>query len=122
MKILMIPTLNAPSVYYRFEMFVNWLREHDHEVGFRYRGPESADTCRWEHDIMAIKDEMSELWMEADVIVCQMIHTRMAMALMALLKDKYKKPLLVEVDDDPYSRPHAMLEGHGVVPGGDAEL
>lgn len=122
MKILFTPTLNAPSVFYRMEQFVNYLRSKDHEVAFTHRGPDTSGTCLWEHNIMDMKDEMSALWMEADVIVSQIVHTRMALALMALLRDKYQKPLLVELDDDPYSKPHAMMEGHGVTPGGQPEL
>ena len=87
MKVLFMPTLNAPVVHYRMANFVTQLRKLGHEVAFSYWNQDYIGTCQWERELKAdgietefIK-EIDELCNVAEVIVFQIIHMRAALAL-----------------------------------------
>ena len=93
MKILMIPTLNPPVVFYRMEQFVNELRALGHEVAFSYRGYQQSGGCQWEFKVMEDKEALKvfdDLFGMADVVVAQPIHTQGAAAMMHMMKDRHK--------------------------------
>ena len=127
MKILCIPTLNAPVVHYRMVNFVNGLRKLGHEVAFSYWNPEYSGTCEWENELKAdgketdFIREIDNLCNEADIIIFQALHTRAALALLLALQHKYnKKTFLSEFDDDIYAvnsdSPSFANVGPGTIP------
>jgi len=123
MKILFLPTLNSPVVYYRMENFVKQFRKQGHEVAFTYWGPKFKDTCHWEHNMtMRFIQEIDILAKETEVTVIQSVHTQKAIALICALQEQHRKPVLCEYDDDIYSvnsqSPAFKLAG----PGGNVEL
>ena len=123
MKILMIPTLNPPVVFYRMEQYVNELRKLGHEVAFSYRGYYQHGGCVWERKVMQDREALKvfdDLFSVADVVVAQPIHTRGAAALMHMMKERHKKPMLIEMDDDPYSV--TSMNPTDVRPGSEFEL
>jgi glycosyltransferase involved in cell wall biosynthesis len=106
LKVFMMPTLNAPIVWYRMECFINEMRRQKLpvEIAYRYHGPGFIDTCNWEKEeytkeFIATMDMLAR---EADVIVFQSVHTQRAVALICALQHKYQKPVLMEIDDDIY--------------------
>jgi glycosyltransferase involved in cell wall biosynthesis len=123
MKILLIPTLNSPCVFYRFENFVKYLRKMGHEVAFTYWGPDFNLTCFWEKDMTGkFISEIDELASQSDITVFQSIHTQKAIALILALQEKYKQPILAEYDDNPYSVNSDTPSFQHVGPGTNVEL
>ncbi len=123
MKILMIPTLNAPVVFYRMEQSVNELRKLGHEVAFSYRGYDQNGGCVWERKVMQDSEALKvfdDLFAMADVAVVQPVHTRGAAAMLHMMKDRHKKPMLIEMDDDPYSV--TSMNPTDVRPGSEFEM
>lgn len=123
MKILFIPTLNSPVVFYRMENFVKYLRRMGHEVAFTYWGPDFGLSCFWEKDMKPkFVEEINELVYQSDIVVFQGIHTQKAIALILALQEAYKQPILAEYDDNPYAITSGSPNFQLVGPGTNVEL
>ena len=123
MKILFVPTLNSPCVFYRFENFIKYLRRMGHEVAFTYWGPNFQLSCFWEKEMtQKFIDEINELVYQSEIVIFQGIHTQRAMALILALQEAYKQPILAEYDDNPYSINSSSPNFQHVGPGTSVEL
>jgi glycosyltransferase involved in cell wall biosynthesis len=123
MKILFVPTLNSPVVFYRMENFVKYLRRMGHEVAFTYWGPNFGLSCFWEKEMKEeFIEEINELVFQSDIVVFQGIHTQKAIALILALQDAYKQPILAEYDDNPYAINSGSPNFQLVGPGTNVEL
>ena len=123
MRILCVPTLNSPVVFYRVENFIKYMRKAGHEVAFSYWGPKFQQTCFWERDLTPeMVSEINELVFRSDVVIFQAVHTRKAMSLIMALQESYRRPILAEYDDDIYSTHSGSPAFVNVQPGSDVEL
>lgn len=123
MKILFVPTLNSPVVFYRFENFIKYIRRAGHEVAYSYWGPDFNLTCFWERDLTPkLISEINELAYRSEIIIFQAIHTRKALSLIMALQESYNRPILAEYDDDIYSTHSGSPAFKNVQPGSNVEL
>jgi len=123
MKILFVPTLNAPCVFYRMENFVKYLRRMGNEVAFTYWGPDFKLSCFWEKDMTPeFIEEINELVYQSEIVIFQGIHTQKAIALILALQEAHKRPILAEYDDNPYSVNSGSPNLEFVGPGTSVEL
>ena len=127
MNITMMPTLNAPVVYYRMENFVKQFRKMGHTVGFSYWGPGYTNTCNWEHDLKpgevnTFLEDLYDSVSHSDIVVFQSVHTKIGISVIMALQEQFRKvPILSEYDDSIYSVNSSSPSFKWTGPGGDVE-
>lgn len=128
-KIFFNHTCNAGVVYYRMIQFANYMRKlNGISLAYSKYDPVGSSqlTANWEVDMEGDKidqylKDFDMLMDNADVSVWQYIHTHMGLSLFLTYRNKYRKPILVEIDDDIFNVEPSNLGSYGYYPGSNAE-
>lgn len=124
-KILFLPTLTRPVMYYRMESFARkMVKSTDSSAALFYKYELSDEYNSWEMNLgnQDFFHELHEMVKMADVIVTQCIHTQHAIAFICAIKEKYGVPVYAEFDDDPYSLSSQHPYFDRLAPGTECEL
>jgi glycosyltransferase involved in cell wall biosynthesis len=128
-KIFFNHTCNAGVVYYRMIQFANYIQDMT-GISLAYSKYDPIDiaqrTAKWEVDMVGDKiagyiKDFDMLMEVSQISVWQYIHTHMGLALFLAYRNKWKKPILVEIDDDVFNVNPENLGSYGYYPGSNAE-
>lgn len=111
-KVLMLQTSNAGVAHYRIH---TWATSAHRNKAFFVRAPwfdkNLTETHPWEIDLedtiirRQLLGELDSYMKVADIVICQMVHTRAALTVLEGMKAMYKIPLVTEMDDNMLSTP-----------------
>lgn len=110
MQIAFIPTGNAGVSFYRVWQPAEALRARGHKVAVMWYKHDMIDAHPWEFELgnfNSIYSDLKQAFKWAQVVVCQKLHTEESLRAILSLKTQYKKPVLMELDDNIFSIPEA---------------
>ena len=122
-RIFFQPTINAGTVYFRMTCFAEKMRANSGiELAMTNWTPKNDNYSEWEYNINSIvRKQIEDLIRVADVSVFQIAHTADTVNLLAEMKQKYNKPMFVELDDCYFDVPSYNIASNAYKPGTPAE-
>jgi glycosyltransferase involved in cell wall biosynthesis len=129
-KIFFNHTCNAGVVYYRMIQFANYIQDMEGiSLAYSKYDPKGTAqlTAKWEADMVGDKidkyiQDFDMLMDVSQISVWQYIHSHMGLALFLTYRNKLKKPILVEIDDDIFNVNPENLGSYGYYPNSNAEF
>lgn len=102
MKIFFAWTQNCAVTYYRFISYAKYMRKMEGiEVAYSNYVTDDSKIINWQFELdnPVVLVQLEMLFKAADISVIGAINHPKAIALMQAIKHKYKKPILMEIDD-----------------------
>ena len=111
-KIFMCPTGATGTVWYRMVQTAQYInRNRIAEVAIPALEEKHRGLPRWEfpeHFSKQTEEIFYNIMINVDAAIFQAVHTKFAIAVLYALKEKYKKPIYMDVDDHPF----AIMSNH----------
>lgn len=116
-------TQNMAVVWYRMVAYVKEMNKHGAEVAHSRYSPYDTEIIQWQFDIEnpLVMNQLEMLMSTADISVMGGFRHPMGIALIQAIKEKYRRPIFMEIDDYIFNLPGYNIASENFKPDGNLE-
>jgi glycosyltransferase involved in cell wall biosynthesis len=116
-------TQNMAVVWYRMISYVKEMNKNGAEVAHSKYSPYDTNIIQWQFDIQnpLVLKQLEMLMSTADISVMGGFRHPMGVALIQAIREKYKRPIFMEIDDYVFNLPGYNIASENYKPDGNLE-